>query len=225
MLLPSLPNELLDQVFTELPPSTLLSLHYTSSRFASLIPATPQRLYSQSQPYNKELQSFEWLFFLAMLERDRCLNSNLVCSKCRRTHDRTQFSDQEQQKLPIERGCLGWNDEMWVCPHKLWTTTELDLLRQGQQLKVFHPALWPVDPCPCLKQGMYLHWLFLPVKVEGPGMVGAGVRRMLGLSSLTTHKHLRLRDPERRCFQHEECATLGADETGFPCRICIEDCR
>lgn len=222
-MISSLPTEILAQILAYLPPSSLLSLHESCSRFASLIPTTPKRLYSQSQPYNKETQSPEWLFFLAMLERDGCLHDSLVCSKCSRTHHRTQFSEHEQQKSPLERSCLGFDDKLWVCPHRLWTMTELELLRQGKQLKVFHPALWPVEPCQCLKHGMYLHWLFLPVKTEGSGTVGASLKRMIGLPRTTSHKHLRLRDPERRCFKHEECANLGHNETTFSCRMCIED--
>ena len=223
------PTEILVQICTYLPPSSLLSLHESCSRFANLIPTSPKRLYSQSQPYNREeTYSPEWLFFLAMLERDRRLHDNLVCSKCNQTHDRTRFSSHERQKSPLERSCLGFHDQMWVCPHRLWTRAELQLLRQGQQqLKVFHPALWPVEePCQCLKRGMYLHWLFLPVKIERPSsLVGANFKRMFGVSRAATHQHLRLRDPERRCFQHEECANLGNDEMELNCRMCVEDSR
>lgn len=222
MPLIEIPTEILYQILTYLPRSSLLSLHYTSHRLANLVHVTPQLLYSQSQPYNADLQSFEWLYFLAMLERDHRLHSNLVCSKCLKTHDRTQFSDQQQQIPPVNRYCLGWSDTKWVCPHKVWTISQVKLLHQTQQLKVFHPALWPVKSCPCLKHGMYLHWLFLAVKSESHHTIGTGLRKMFRSSKAADHTHIRLRDPERKCSQHEECATLGADGTEFLCRFCIK---
>lgn len=228
-MLTEFPTEILVQICADLPPSSLLALHESCRRFASLIPTSTKRLYSQSQPYNKEKPySPEWLLYLAMLERDGRLHNNLVCRVCSETHDRTHFSSHEQQKSPLERMCLGFQEKMWVCPHRLWTRAELRLLHQGQQqLKMFHWGLWPVEePCPCLKRGKFLHWLFLPVRTERPSsLVGANFRKMFGVSrpAATTHQHLRLRDPERRCFQHEECTNLGDEEIEFDCRMCIED--
>lgn len=219
----SLPTELLAHILASLPPSTLLALHYTSRRFASLVSLTPQRLFSQTHLHDSEPPSLEWLLFLSMLERDHLLHNNLVCSRCTKTHDATHFSSPEQQKSPLARSCLGYEGKIWVCPHKSWNAGELQLLREGN-LKVFHPSLWPVEPCRCLKDGMFLHTLFLHVESEDPGPLEARMKRMLGLSRSKRCEHMRLRDPEKKSFKHQECATLGCEGTAFACRRCIEPC-
>ena len=215
-----LPDELLAQILSQLSPSTLLSLHYTCHRFASLINTSAQRLYSQGPLYTHPENTQEWGHFLAMLERDNLLHGDLVCGACLKPHHPSLFSASDRPKPPDQRRCLGYMDQKWVCPHKLWTVDEIKLLHQGQQLKLFHPALWPVDACECLKHGMYLHWLFLAVKIDKAGRIASRLNKVFPFKR---HQHIRLRDPERKCYQHTECATLGRDGSNFECRWCLGD--
>ena len=184
---------------------------------------SPQKLYSQSNPYNEWHQDSEWFTFLTMLERDNLLHGKLVCCSCRAPHHATLFSASDLHEPPEDRSCLGYEDQKWICPHKLWTMDEIRLLRQGDQLKVFHHALWPVDPCQCLKSGLYLHRLFLAVKPDRSGKIISKVKNMLGSERKVPHQHLRLRDPDRECYQHVDCATLGRDGAKFECRWCNDD--
>ncbi|MCJ1455641.1 hypothetical protein MMC28_005996 [Mycoblastus sanguinarius] len=217
-----LPTELLLLISQDFPPSTLLSLHYTCRRLNLFFTITIKALHSQSVIGD----ALEWLLFLSMLERDHCLRrQHLVCSKCFKTHHASQFSSEEQRCYPTARKCLGFEGKLWVCPHRSWTLAEVMELRKGGQLKLFHPSLWPVEPCRCLKDGLFLHTLFLHVGTSKSGMVEEKVKKALGLQRSGKCEHMRLRDPARKCFQHAGCESLGCDEAEIRCRLCIREPR
>ena len=212
-----LPTELVTLISRYLLPSSLLSLRYTCHRFILHFSISVKTLFSRS--YTP--QSDQWLLFLCMLERDHRIRQ-LVCCKCYKPHHVSQFSDEERLQCPNVRKCLGFEGKLWVCPHKRWTFAEVQELRKGDQLKVFHPSLWPVEPCQCLKDGMFLHFMFMHVEASKAGVVEKRVKKALGLPRSRKCEHMRLREPARKCFQHDDCANLGCGNTEFRCRLCVE---
>ena len=213
-----LPTELVDSIAQYLPTSSLLALLYTCRRFNLHFSITPKTLFSR---FWWSSQAEQWLLFLCMLERDQRIRT-LVCSKCHKTHDATLFSDKERTCCPTIRKCLGFEGKAWVCPHKRWSLAEVQELWKGDQLKVFHPSLWPVEPCQCLKDGMFLHFMFMHVKTSKSRTFEDWAKKASGLQTSRRCVHMRLRNPVRQCFQHEDCASLGCVGTDFKCRICAE---
>lgn len=212
MMILDLPIELLSLILAHLPLSTLLSLHYTSRLFSALIPLTTHHLYAllPPPPYSYPTPiAHEWLLYLSLLERSSSKQLKLVCRPCLRPHHRTLFSPAQQDQPALQRSCLGTEHKMWICPHKSWSMKEVLKLRDGQ-LRVWHPSLWPVEPCRCLKDGVGLHTLFFHVR----GMKG----RMKSIFGRGVH--VRLRDPKHWCLTHAECWSVGCKGTEYQCRLC-----
>ena len=100
---------------------------------------------------------------------------------------------------------------------------EVIKLRQGL-LRAFHPSLWPVKPCRCLKDGMYIHTLMLHVATQQKtsGTVMERLRGVFKLKQPVRIEHMRLKDPEKACFRHKNCASIGNDATELQCQQCTE---
>ena len=105
-----LPTEIIIEISTHLPPSSILALKYCSRRTFNWCNFGAPSALLQS--------SIDALGYLGMLERDVFFSrSYLVCARCLKMHRDTRFSIDQLQLRPSERICMGAKCRVWMCPH------------------------------------------------------------------------------------------------------------
>ena len=142
-LLQKLPTELILEITKCLPLSSSIALSHTCSRFfriaevfiGELFPPTqePKTTSKKSKDRDGKMTTNQ-LSFICMLERDgRLASSMMVCSLCQNLKKKKYFSPAAQHQEQSARKCIGHEQRVWKCPHRIWNYQETKEVVQRYQ--------------------------------------------------------------------------------------------